>query len=188
MLMRPRENLLFVPEQEECVESVGDMGMIDLPCLRDFAGIWQECRRNNGFPSRKSLDPSRFPALLSHLYVLDREPPPVHWRYRLAGAEIHTSLQRVSVKGCAINEVIPVPSSHFVIRRWAPVAERGVGIYMDGAIYRDADSFRTGGRLLLPLSESQDQRVTGLVGVSIRDRYEPGQATTSTLRIRHIRL
>jgi hypothetical protein len=188
MLMQDGGNMLSAPDQNETVEFGADLSSVLSPSLRAFADVWQKSRTGDGFPSRQDLNPAEFPRLLPHLYIMDRDQPPVHWRYRLAGAEIHQSLQQVSLKGRGLNEVLPENALPLVSRRWSPVADAGSGVYMSGPIYRDADSLRVGARLLLPLSDSRDRTTTGLVGVSMQDRQSQRISGEEPLRIAHIDL
>ncbi len=132
MLMQDGGNMLSAPDQNETVEFGADLSSVLSPSLRAFADVWQKSRTGDGFPSRQDLNPAEFPRLLPHLYIMDRDQPPVHWRYRLAGAEIHQSLQQVSLKGRGLNEVLPENALPLVSRRWSPVADAGSGVYMSG--------------------------------------------------------
>lgn len=188
MLRRSQGSVLSVPDQEEHVDAVGGFEVIALPGLRALADTWQSHRKGDDLPSRRDLDPSEFPALLPHIYILDREPAPVYWRYRLAGDEIHQSLQRISMRGCGLDEIMPPSVLPTVVRRWSAITEKAVGIYMDGAIYREKERYRNGSRLLLPLSESRDRQVTGLLGVSVLALHSAALPDSTSIRIHHIRL
>lgn len=51
-------------------------------CLR----YWQDIRpAGGGLPGRRDLDPMAVPGLLPHLWLLDIEPGPRRYRYRLVG-------------------------------------------------------------------------------------------------------
>jgi len=186
MLMQSGAESLSVPDQQEVVTTCHGFDVIQQDALRHLAEAWSSARQGDGFPSRRDLDPTQFPRLLPHLYILDREPPPVHWRYRLAGVEIHQSLQRMTMKGCGLDEVISSKAISLVSKRWASVGDRGVAIYMSGPIYRDSESYRLGGRLLLPLSESRDRSVTGLVGASLKLPLPAERPEGVDLNVAHI--
>lgn len=176
MLSNSLRDSLDVTVLQETVRTDATFDVIDRPILRRFADHWQSLRPAGGFPSRRDLDPTGFPWALPHIYILDAVPAPDYWRYRLAGNEITGAFRRNSFRGLSLSDLMSPAARELVHRRWAPVAE-GVGVFMSGAIYSNSENFRNGGRLLLPLSETRDRAVTGLVGMSFQDPSQPARHT-----------
>src|SRR4051794_10782916 len=49
---------------------------------------WQSLRRGRRLPARADVDPIEIPALLPNLILIDVEPSPLRFRYRLVGTRI----------------------------------------------------------------------------------------------------
>ncbi|WP_416899431.1 MAG: PAS domain-containing protein [Minwuia sp.] len=172
---------------ESVITTSAGFDVIEQPLLKRFAEHWRACRPADGFPSRRQLDPTGFPWALPYIYILDRDEPPHHWRYRIAGSEIQAAFHRGNFRGLSLRDIISPEALPLVAQRWSPVAD-GLGVYMNGAIYSNSNNYRSGGRLLLPLSESLDRTMSGLVGISVQDRQAPAAGHQLSLNIHHIDL
>lgn len=139
--------------------------------LRDLAAYWRRLRGGTGLPKRTDIDPIEIPWALDRLYIAIAEPPPVHWRYVLAGQEIVGAFKRNTLRGVGLNEILSPTGFAGVVERWAPVAD-GDAVYMAGRIYRSAERFIQGARLLLPLGDKTGT-VAGLLGMTITARVPP---------------
>lgn len=152
----------------ETVQSVADdFGVIEQDLLRQVADAWRAARPGDGFPARQDIRPETFPAALAYIYLMDREPAPHHWRYRLIGNEVARALGLEKAKGLSLKDIMPPQGLPTVIERWRPVSEPGAAVYMHGAIYHNSERYAHGGRLLLPLSQSRSREVTGLLGITV---------------------
>jgi hypothetical protein len=139
---------------------------------RRLADYWNGLRVRDGrvrpMPRRQDLDPLELRWALSRLFLMDREPGTDIYRYRLAGDDIETAFihatGRNSVKGATMEDLL-VPDSAAVVReRWRPLTEHGHIIYMTGEVYHAAGRVGVGIRVMLPLSDSGDETVTGILG------------------------
>jgi len=154
----------------ETIQSVADgFGVIQQDLLRQVADGWQAARTGDGFPARQDIHPEAFPAALAYIYLMDRELPPHHWRYRLAGNEVARALGLEKAKGLSLKDIMPPHGLPTVIERWGPVTDPGAAVYMCGTIYYNSERYAQGGRLLLPLSQSRSREVTGLLGISVSE-------------------
>lgn len=152
--------------------------------LRRIARHWRGLCVDGSPPARADLDPVGFAWALPRIYIADRVEGPPFWRYRVAGGEIESAFRRGSLKGVGLDEILPPDGFVRVAHRWSALHERGAAIYMHGLIYKTAHRYPIGGRLLLPLCDGRDGRVTGLFGMTdytLRD--QPRDAYFGTLDI-----
>jgi hypothetical protein len=70
--------------------------------LQQLLDYWHRMRGDRAMPLRSDLAPHEIPALLPYLMLLDVEPSPLRFRYRLAGSntyDIREGLGARSVTG-----------------------------------------------------------------------------------------
>jgi len=154
------------------------VAVIAEPMLQRLAAYWLSRRAGRPMPARTDIDPIDIPWALSRLFLVDcltdagtgADGGRWRYRYRLAGEEIETVfrgiLGRHSVRHAWLDEMLSPDKLVTVMQRWRPLPESGHIIYMHGMIYRMADSFAWGGRLMLPLADSPGGPVTGFVGAA----------------------
>jgi hypothetical protein len=123
-------------------------------------------------PTRADIDPTDIPWALSRLYLVDYDPASGRFRYRVAGSEVEAMYTdftgRHSVRGMHLDELLVPSEAAMVINRWKPLPVRGAIIHMQGLIYSLSNRAAVGERLLLPLAETDNGTVTGLIGLTVR--------------------
>ena len=73
---------------------VFDPASLKSPRLKEALAHWERLRGGRAMPSRRDLDPVEMPRLLPYLMLLDVEPQPLDFRYRLIGTEARSILAR----------------------------------------------------------------------------------------------
>ncbi|MBI1775287.1 MAG: PAS domain-containing protein [Proteobacteria bacterium] len=58
------------------------------PKIAELYRYWQQIHPQSGLPGRQHMDPLEIPALLPNLWLLDVEPEPLRFRYRLVGTKL----------------------------------------------------------------------------------------------------
>lgn len=58
------------------------------PLLLQLYAYWDDKRRHRRFPAREDIDPLDLKFILGNLILIDIEPVPLRFRYRLFGSEI----------------------------------------------------------------------------------------------------
>ncbi len=65
---------------------------------RDILGTaeryWQRMRGDRALPSRRDLDPTEIPSLLPFVMLVDVEPEPLDFRFRLIGGAVQRIIER----------------------------------------------------------------------------------------------
>lgn len=156
----------------------GSLDIIAEPRLRRLAEYWQALRAGRLMPARRDIDPLDIPWALPHLFLIDcvsdagpgADGGRWRYRYRLAGEEIEAVFRSVtgrhSLRNVWLDEMLTPETLLPVMARWRPLPERGCVVYMQGMVYRIADSFACGGRIMLPLADTPGGPVTGLIGAT----------------------
>ena len=148
----------------------GGLDVVTEPDPLRLADYWRAKRNGRAMPRREDIDPVDIPWALSRLYLVDYDRELETYRYRVAGAEIENvfakTSQRRSMRGATIEEALPPGVARLLRKRWRPLVEEGAIIYMRGLIYVAVDRVPIGTRLLLPLGNSDDDSVTGLIGLT----------------------
>lgn len=62
--------------------------ILDHPLLQRLHAYWDGKRAGQGYPGREAIDPLELRFMLGNLILLDIEPEPLRFRYRLFGTEI----------------------------------------------------------------------------------------------------
>lgn len=148
------------------------------PLLRRLGDYWLSLRAGRPMPSRRDLDPVAMPWALPYVYLVDcltdagpgADGGPWRYRYRLAGEAIEQVFRgrmgRSSARHVWLDDMISPEALPLVMNRWRPLPEDGCIIYMRGMVYRVADRFARGCRLMLPLADTAGGPVTGFIGVT----------------------
>ncbi len=155
------------PEDDEAAFSnAASFTAVGEPGLQRLAVYWAGRCAGRRMPRRQDIDPLDIPWALSQIFVVERVSAPQEWRYRLAGEEIERAFGKRSLRGLGLDDMLSPEMARRVRARWKPLAERGCAVYMHGLIYKAADRYAYGGRLLLPLADGADDKVTGLIGMT----------------------
>jgi len=135
----------------------------DLKRLFDY---WRSKRNGRPMPSKADIDPLDIGWALSRIYLTDYRPSE-GFVYRLAGAEIAKMVGRSNLKGMNLRQVVNPERLSLVEASWLRVVEERAVVRMAGMIYYGVDRTPVGERLLLPLADTVDGPVTGLLGMTV---------------------
>jgi len=135
----------------------------DLWRLLDY---WCSKRHGRPMPARTDIDPTEIAWALSRILLADYSPQD-GFRYRLAGEEVAAAFGRRSMKGLAFTDFLPPERARFVEQRWLPLVRDRCVVVMSGMVYLAAERTPIGERLLLPLADSAEGPVTGVLGMTV---------------------
>ena len=130
--------------------------------LVERAYLYWESKAARRIPSRHDLLPEEMTALLPHVFLIDVEPAPLGFRFRLVGSEIGRWAQR-EYSGVRINELEYGPAWRSVFDAYARVVssrKAEVARYRAPWVGREFLRYE---RLIAPLSSDGD-RVDMLFG------------------------
>lgn len=159
--------------------------------LRRFLDYWNRIRGNRQLPRKADIDPIDIPWALNNIYLVKVVPPPVLWRYLIAGNEIENAFNRSTLRGVGMNEIIANPGFDIVCKRWEPVRSGRAIVYMQGLIYKTMEKSRNGARIVLPLSDN-DKTVNAIMGMSLtgkqlsHDELATARLDIATIDLDHI--
>lgn len=77
-----------IPQGMPALEFISDPGLIRDSNVRQFLQLWLDARENGRAPDKSFLDPLRLRFLLGSLSLLEVQPEPLRFRYRLIGTDI----------------------------------------------------------------------------------------------------
>jgi hypothetical protein len=61
---------------------------LDKPILQQLQAYWEDKRGDRPYPGREDIDPLELRFIIGHLILVDIEPTPLRFRYRLFGTAI----------------------------------------------------------------------------------------------------
>ncbi|WP_340119620.1 PAS domain-containing protein [Pelagibius sp. 7325] len=160
-------------------------GFVSDPALRRLFDYWRGKRRGRPMPAKDDIDPIEIPWSLTRIFLMDYDPA-TGFRYRLAGSEISDVFGRGNLKGLTFADILPPQGAEVVAERWRPMIEQPAAISMKGLVYLAADRTPVGERVLLPLADSADGPVTGVLGMTVCEwvaGLAPGEVKQSPLKI-----
>jgi len=141
---------------------------LDKPSLQQLQAYWEAKRAGRPYPGRADIDPLELRFIIGHLILVDIEPAPLRFRYRLFGTSI-AQRQGFDMTGKYLDQH-PWPdlaemarqSYCEVIASGEPALIRRHGLVNDG--YVDHQS------LILPLGHSQVEML--MIGVVFTPQSE----------------
>lgn len=143
------------------------MHMIADPEHRALFDWWLSARGAREMPSRSDFDPLDHPRLLPRLFIVDVNPVPPHFRYRLCGTEIDDQ-QGYVMTGRSFEDLFQGELYRFTQERFADVAFHRRISYHTTHFSNDNSAKRSRfTRLLLPLSDD-GPRIDTVLGSRIR--------------------
>ena len=80
--------LSIAPQGLPMLEFISDPGKIRDDNVRQFLQLWQDAHVGGRAPGKDFLDPIRLRFLLGSLSLLEVQPEPLRFRYRLVGTDI----------------------------------------------------------------------------------------------------
>lgn len=155
------------------------------PDLRRLFDYWRGKRNGRPMPARDDIDPIEIPWALTRIFLMDYDPA-AGFTYRLAGSEIASVFGRSNLKGLTFADILPPEGARVVAGRWAPIIEQRAAISMKGLVYLAAERVPVGERVLLPLADSADGPISGVLGMTVCEwlsGIEPGAVKQSPLNI-----
>ena len=72
----------------EVLDEKAGAARIVVPALRQLYGYWLSKRPDGALPRRADIDPTEFAAVLPQVFLMDVEPSPLRFRFRLIGTEV----------------------------------------------------------------------------------------------------
>ena len=143
----------------------------DLKRLYDY---WSGKAGNRALPSRSDLDPIiDIPALTSNLWLVDVEPDPPGFRFRLLGTEV-VNRYGADFTGKRLDEVDLGDQGEVVRREYVEVVGSKKPLYSRHQIQIDeTGSFLPYERILLPLSDD-GETVNMILGGGYPLQYQGG--------------
>lgn len=136
------------------------------PDLRKLFDYWRDKRKDRPMPSKDDIDPIEIPWALGRIFLMDYDPCD-GFRYRLAGSEISSVFGRSNLKGLTFTDILPPEGARVVAERWTPMVEGPAAISMKGLVYLAAERTPMGERVLLPLADSTEGPVSGVLGMTV---------------------
>ncbi|WP_193172679.1 PAS domain-containing protein [Nisaea nitritireducens] len=161
-----------------------DLSLIAEPNLRRIADYWLSRCNGRRMPGRTDIDPIDIPWALSRLFLVDYDRETEEYSYRVAGNEVEEIFSRFtekfSMRDVNLDEMLPLGSAPIVHERWRPLVQNGDIVYMSGLVYAVAERIPLGARILLPLSDREDGKPSGLIGYTECEWGEYGDGLNST--------
>lgn len=77
-----------IPQTTPSLDFARDAGDVQDSNVRQFLQLWFDARANGEMPGKDFLDPLRLRFLLGSLSLLEVQPDPLRFRYRLVGTDI----------------------------------------------------------------------------------------------------
>jgi hypothetical protein len=147
-------------------EGARGLPLISEPDLLRLFEYWCSKRSGSLMPCKGDIDPIEISWALSRIFLLDYSPED-GFRYRLAGAEVAEIFGRTNLKGFQLTDILSPERAKMVAERWDPLVRDRCVICMKGMVYLPAERIPIGERLLLPLADTPDGPVTGLLGSTV---------------------
>jgi hypothetical protein len=107
-----------------------DPATVSNPLVLEFHAYWLARRGFRRFPSRKDIEPTEIPHLLSGIVLLDVHREPLDFEYRLLGDDVVTRLG--SLKGKFVRTAALINLSSSAYRNYCEVVETGVPQFLEG--------------------------------------------------------
>lgn len=79
---------VITPSGTPSLDFARDAGLIRDPNVRQFLQLWLDANAGGAKPGKEFLDPLRLRFLLGSLSLLEAQPDPLRFRYRLVGTDI----------------------------------------------------------------------------------------------------
>jgi hypothetical protein len=107
-----------------------DPAIVTNPRVCEFHAYWLARRGERRFPSRKDIEPTDIPHLLSGIVLLDVHYDPLDFEYRLLGGDITTRFG--NLKGKRVRKAAAINVSSSAYRNYCEVVETGVPQFLEG--------------------------------------------------------
>lgn len=147
--------------------TLDDFGPVTNKVLRQLAAYWLDKRCDRLMPSIKDIDPIEIPWALARIWLCDYSPSSGRFRYRLAGEQIN-AYWGYNIRGRYLDELVPAERLDLVTKMFRRVPEGPSIVHDIAQIYLTEEIFKTGERIVLPLSKD-GRTVDAVLGATCRD-------------------
>jgi len=144
-----------------------DLGSTPYADLRRVHDYWATKRRDRFAPLKKEMDPVDLVEVLPRIMLVDVEPEPLDFRYRLAGTGI-CDTHRTEPTGTRPRDLDPPTYAALIHRHYCKVVESRSPI-LHLIVLDTFDRSRAYVRLILPLSDD-GVHVTGLMTIDAKEQ------------------
>ena len=134
--------------------------------LHTLLRYWLSLREDGQVPDRRDFDPARVPSLLSHFWIIQRQPDSGRYRFLLAGEQIRALFDR-RVADIHVDELFEEHETAMHIAL-AEVLDTPAIHYAAGPLYRAGMYPLHTERLALPMAENGE--ITCIYGVTLYRR------------------
>ncbi|MEQ8355970.1 MAG: PAS domain-containing protein [Kiloniellaceae bacterium] len=152
--------------QEPQHKDAPPQGFIEDPDLRRLFDYWRDRRAGRLMPAKSDIDPLKISWALSRIYLLDYSPEN-GFVYRLAGNEIAGVFGHTNLKGLRPRDFLPPERAVMVEQQYLKVVTDRCIMWMKGMVYLCIDRTPIGERIFLPLSDGNNDVVTGVLGMTV---------------------
>jgi hypothetical protein len=133
--------------------------------LSRMLDYWRSIAKGRRFPSRRDLDPLDIPQLLPFLTLVDVQPTPPCFVYRLVGTAA-AEILRKDLTGQPVGSGVKPEEMAEVMLRYQTVRDEGAPIYQRTRTQEQENDYTLVDRLMLPLGEGEE--VSKIISLLIR--------------------
>jgi hypothetical protein len=122
------------------------------PILTKIALYWRsKLRSDGGLPAHADIEPAEMPAFLPYLFLVDVEPAPLRYLYRLVGVTI-VEWAGNDITGLYLDQAYPDAAGRGIEAEYRAVVESGLPRYQEFKSIWPNREHRFYGRIVLPLA------------------------------------
>lgn len=137
--------------------------------LDEGFAYWDRIRGGRRMPRFADIDPVDIPKLLPHALVLDVEPDPLDFRYRLIGEHVGKFVRK-GLKGCSFREFEEKKPGNVIFDTLATVVYGKLPRFGRSAYAGENPKMQMFQEILLPLSDDGDNVNRILIFAEFRDK------------------
>jgi hypothetical protein len=151
-----------VPNDGQGARVGPDPAIVTNARVLEFYHYWLARRGNRRFPSRRDIEPTDIPHLLSGIVLLDVHYDPLDFEYRLIGGEVVK--RSGNLKGKRVRQASLLNAASMAYRNYCDVVEIGIPQFLEGTAI---SAYRPGrptlvSRVHCPLSDD-GERINKLI-------------------------
>ena len=122
------------------------------PRVEEFVSYWDGLRAGDRLPGRQHFDPVHIPAFLANIWLLDIQPEPLRFRFRLVGTRVAEFLGR-DPTGQWVDETYPSFAGSEIEEDFVASVRRGEPRWRRGSPFMEANKdYVRVERVALPLA------------------------------------
>lgn len=126
------------------------------PILGNALSYWERKRGDRRIPSRRDIDPTEIPRLLSHVQMIDVIDRGARFRYRLVGTALVEAFGQ-DYTGRFADELFSGVRRDFVHKIYRTVCDERCPVFLHNVYWTVKDLSLVGMRLFLPLSTDGEE-------------------------------